>query len=358
MEIYVYLSLLSSILIGIKNYFKIEKKNASKVLFAFLLLCIFFISALRSPNVGADTSMYMYYFDIIKSTSLNNLPNFMETLESGYIYLNKIISYLFSNSQWIIVINSLLVVVSLDIFLKKESQDILLSLFLFIVLGFFQSSMNTSRSTYAILFAYHSLSLFKNKKKWLGIIEFLLAILLHKSVIILLLIPIFENLKITKSNFKIYIFIIVLLYLSFDKLIPIMEYIVSGSYSFYMERADEGVLNKILPLLVHLFFFISIYFSIDQKNKALRENKTSIIYLFFEVLFYLFSVKMVMFTRVAYIFSTYTILSIPNFLGSIESKNKRFFIVLMIVVVGLLQFIIRLNVNNIGNTIPYETIIS
>lgn len=358
MSIYILLAIFSIIMI-IFNDFSISKKNIniSSILSGTILLIMFIISASRMPSVGADTIIYIQYFDLIKELTLQEAFLQLPSLESGYILLNKILAFFTTNSQIITIFNSLLLILTLTIFSKKTSKNILLTLFLFIILGFYQSSFNIVRSCYAVFLAYIALTTYE-KSKTKSIILYIIAFLFHKSIIVLLLVPLLNILPINKKNIKYYLLIIALLYLSLDYLLPYINYLIPSQYSYYAQKETEGIIEKALLLIVHISLFIFTSSFIKNKASFIEKNKIFYIFIILETLFYCFSIKYAMFTRVAYIFSMYTIISIPNIIENIENTKTRNKIKYIVIFACLIQFIIRLFINNIGGTIPYHSLIS
>lgn len=357
MLIYILLALLAFSFIVIDDKFrKQNNKRVSGTLYLVLSILLCSIAALRTTNVGADTSMYTDYFEMIRDNDLSVSMSYMSFLEPGYIILNKVASFISENPQIITIINSLLLFSLLHLCLKKNSHDRLLSVFLFITLGFFQTSLNITRSCCAAFLGYLSIDSFK-KNKLRSIATFIVAILIHRSVLILCLVPLLEGIKLKKSHLKYYIGAILLAFYALESIIPLLSQIIPDTYGWYLERGTEGIAEKALPLIVHLFIFVVPFLFIENKNRAISENNRAIIFLLLETLFYLFSIRYAMFTRVAYLFSMYIIFSVPSIISSIR-EEKKMRVKYLVVSICLLQYLIRLPINNIGKTIPYENVLS
>ena len=60
-------------------------------------------------------------------------------------------------------------------------------------------------------------------------------------------------------------------------------------------------------------------------------------------------------TRMAALFGPYLIVFIPCLIDKgIESENVRFNVIFFVVILTGVQYIIRLQINNIGSTLPYR----
>ena len=357
MFIYLILALITIVLILFDSYSKsIKNISISKILSIFLICILFLVSAFRTSSVGADTKIYLDYYEIIRNNTLFYSLNNLTFLESGYIIFNKLVSIFTTNFNSITFFNSLLVLFSLYKLIKNQSKDALLSIFLFITFGFYQSTFNIARSCFAVFVGYEAIDKFDNNKKIKGILLFILAFLFHKSSIILLLIPILSKFKFKKKYIKYYVLLIIILFYGLEFLMPILNTLIQNDYSYYLARKNEGVVEKIFLLIVHLGLFIPCSFLIKDKNNYVKNNKRYYIFILLETLFYLFSIKYTLFLRVAYIFAMYNIVSIPNIITDLP-KQKKSTVKALVIILCFIQFILRLNINNIGNTIPYKSIL-
>lgn len=361
MIVYNILALTSLLMFLFNAYLRSHKINAEKVFVFFMFVFLFIIAALRSIDVGADTYMYVNFFEIISNNSFYDLSNGLvqlgvEQIETGYLFFNKLVSLLSVNSQMIIIANSFLVTMLLYKTLKIESKSVLMSTYLFITLGFFQTSMNTVRSMIAVLIAYIAISVYK-RHRIKSLIIFGIAVSFHTSVFLLVIIPICDLIPLEKKYLKYYMLGIVMLYVVFAQIVSLLTLIVPDNYLFYLDRADEGLLDKLIPLIVHIIILgICLFFS-NNKKSCIKNQSKIWYFLLFEILFYMISLRLVMFTRVAYLFSTYTIISVPNMLVNIKSMRNKRYATALIIIISLIQFLIRIQINNIGNTIPYDSIL-
>lgn len=77
--------------------------------------------------------------------------------------------------------------------------------------------------------------------------------------------------------------------------------------------------------------------------------------LMLEMLFFCIGYDVAAATRMAALFGPYLIIFIPRLIESrIESKSVRLNVIALVMVLSGMQYIVRLQINNIGSTMPYQ----
>lgn len=77
--------------------------------------------------------------------------------------------------------------------------------------------------------------------------------------------------------------------------------------------------------------------------------------LMLEMLFFCIGYDVAAATRMAALFGPYLIIFIPRLIESgIESKSVRLNVIALVMVLSGMQYIVRLQINNIGATMPYQ----
>ena len=159
-------------------------------------LILWFFMAFRGLRVGVDTKHYAYVFsqfdDIPFSkvftavTYANESESWAFDFEPGYRLANKILSLFFRSSQAITVFNSTVIMVLWYFLIKRESPNFLLSIWLFITLGIYQTEMNVTRNAIAILMVYNGFPFLRRREfpKYLAVCVF--ASLFHVAALVLL----------------------------------------------------------------------------------------------------------------------------------------------------------------------------
>src|SRR5699024_4136694 len=131
-----------------------ENQNFNKKqnnLFIYLSgLLLWGVAGFRGPHVGTDTSNYLGIYDFSKNISMERLIEGEYDVEKGFILMNKVIGLVFENRYSIIPVSSLFIIVGILYFIKINSSDLFMSVYLFITLNYFSASMNIVRQFIAI----------------------------------------------------------------------------------------------------------------------------------------------------------------------------------------------------------------
>lgn len=159
-----------------------QRKNKGRyrrIYFALIFLPVWLIMGLRY-GVGKDFFSYQSIFNAVRFQRTALYSN----IEEGYIFLNYIIGKLSSDSVYIFLVTSFIIVF---FFLKgicEHSPNIMLSMVLFISLGYYFNAMNAVRQFMAIAITFYGIK-YVNKGEWYKfLIIVLLASMFHKSAFV------------------------------------------------------------------------------------------------------------------------------------------------------------------------------
>lgn len=228
-------------------------RGLSNFINAILLLILILFAGLRNSSVGTDTNNYIgsFYFH----HSEGNIFKIQSSVEIGYLFLERLVQQI-TNQYWVLLtVIALIVIYFYYKTIIKLSDNIPLSLFVFITLGNYLFFFNGARQGIAAaIFSFSIIYLLQNNFKkylfWIGI-----AFLFHKTVIITL--PMYFLLK-RKFSFK-NLFILTLLFtLIIASTWNILSYLpesIASRYSAYENRGSSGgVLLTVFYLIITSFF--------------------------------------------------------------------------------------------------------
>ncbi len=150
-----------------------QAKNREFFLISASVIAVF--SGLRGITVGDDTKNYSYWFEYLSDFSWDELlhENSID-IEIGYKLYSYSLSRIIDNPRIVIFVSSVLIVFSLFFFLYKYSENLFVSVVLFLGLNHFFTSINTYRTYLAlaiVIWAYDSLL----KKKYIRAILFVIV---------------------------------------------------------------------------------------------------------------------------------------------------------------------------------------
>lgn len=342
------------------------KENNAVYLFEIICALFFLIlMSLRKFTVGADTKEYVTAFQQISALKWGNIfttpivdygGGSYIRLEGGYRLLNKIISLLSNNRQAIIIFISFLIIFLQFELFHKYSAFPIFSYWLYLTLGIFQTQMNLSRNTIAILICYLGSVYIYRHNFFKYLIVVCIAATIHNTALLFLPIYFLVNYFYKNRNaskYSNYIILVILILLPLIR--PIVYRLVPATYS-YLTQAQT---NRLEGLLVGLFYvmIILIIISFVGRNKyqeSLQQNMYLNCLFYVSIMFYCLGINIPFATRIATLFSMVMPVYIPDIINSIKipfAQKKK--IILFVSLICGLQFLFRLFINNIGGTLPY-----
>lgn len=335
------------------------KFNRKELRFISVILALIIpsiISGIRY-NVGTDYGTYEQAFRAIAEN--NSIRKYVD-FEIGYIWINKVISFLGGNFSFLTFIMTLLTMYFIYMSLINEKDNIFIGFSMFIYMFmYYLTSFNLIRQSLAISIGLYALTCLNAKKKYKFIFYTLLASLFHKSALILLGVFIikyvFEN---RKAKFIQIIIFIILIVLVFNReLIGELVYIVyrNSYYSGYFTRyADTnasilGYWVKSLPIILCCLVC----------KKSISRNKGYNLYYNLMICGYIFGM-LGCFTntqvqRISYYFTYLSIFVLSFSYKNIELKYKKLF-GLVIVIVVMFTWGYSYFYKNFGHVVPFITI--
>lgn len=322
------------------------QKRLKRKTYLILTFGVFtFLSALRSSHVGNDTSAYIGLFNDIAITG--DISKYSWRYEFGYLYLNKFLSLLSSNSQIIIIVTSILIMVGFARFIYKYSNNLWLSVYLFFTLGYFGMAMNTIRQNIAIVILLFSYDFIKEKNLFKFIITVFIASAFHRTAIIFLLAWPITKLKFSYKTIvtaavgglSLYILFPIVLQTMF-RFFPNYQYFLGSSYLDGDIRL-ASIMNFLVGLSVLIFGVFTKYHNKNIYTCSKLNTKSGVIvndannmslFLLVACSITFISLKFSLLDRVGEYFFVFTIVFLPNALNSIRDKNIRALLSFIIVV--------------------------
>ncbi len=346
----------------------VEKKRINITKFTMLLAAIIlmFFMCFRSADIGADTKQYTVAFVQICSFKLTELfgrsvlaasGRYSFVFENGYLLFNKIVGYISNKEQTIIIAVGAVIVVFVTIFCYKYSAYPLMSIWLYITLGIFQTNMNMSRNAVAIFGCYLSMHLILEKKLKEYLLCVVFATLFHRSAILFL--PVYwliNNSELSYKTVKKLLLISIIIGFGFSFIRPLLIRILPGVFSRYLRR-NTTEFEGLLVGAIHVLLVSAVMFFMRKPNRmqVFEYDRIGTWMLLLEIFFFVIGINVAYGARMAALFGPYIIILLPNLIyKGIESKNNKIALVLFIMMISGLQYILRLRINNIGGTMPYR----
>lgn len=296
-------------------------------------------------GVGTD---YFNYLNIFYNE--NNLSLYYRTKEYIFYYYVKGLKNIFLNGQSLFIVTSLLENLLIYFFIKKLLKENIISkkkifvfIFLFLCYGTnFYNQMNILRQYFNVYLLSFALINIYNKEIFRYIFNFLIGMNIHRSF--LYLFPIFiGKFLINKLNKKFLIFLLILSFLF--NFMPVLEwmkkiliYIPRYSHYIYSDYFEEiPLINKMTKFIYIPFYFLAINL-LDkiEDDKKIYILKVGILAFIFRI----FCLKITVLNRVGEYFVLFSIF--PLYFLLIENyKNKKYFLIFILVLIIILLFSIK-----------------
>ena len=244
-----------------------SRTNNSRIYLVSIILILF--AGLRNQTVGTDSGNYVYFFEREVGNYFSSL-----NLETGFLTLETLAATI-STSYWsLFTLIAIVSVMSYVYSIKKLSQNISLSFFIYITLAAYIFFFNGARQGLAAsIFTIALVFLIKRKFLWF-LIWVCVASLFHRTVLIML--PFYYILQFKYSTFRMVLFAVLsfvgLTFLSF--FLSFLDEGQGDKYSAYVDRGASG--GSLLGLF---FFFIAIVLIYFRKIIPIQAQKTYDIYL-------------------------------------------------------------------------------
>jgi len=360
MIVYIIMLLLSLICCYYSS--KVKDNNKKILLSVFSALPFIVVAGIRY-DVGTDY-MFRYVPDYINIANGNTVEN----LELLFYFLIRICIFI-THDYWLLFFISAAITFSL-IFktIYEESNNKLLSIFIFFISSMFFISLNLMRQYISIAIIYSTYKYLINDKYLKWVISVIIASLFHTVSLVFLLAFFLKNKKI---NIYLYFVLLIVLIIFGKSIVELFLSLFSRinisnlkKYSAYLSINGNFSWSHFLVELSILLYYLLVI-----KLKNIKMKTIDIFYLNCQYLVLLFSVLNTyneLFLRISFVFSIFQISSIPYFyiknknMKTKEYKNVIIFrepIMIGFIIVMLSSRLIYSNIiKNSVDILPYQTI--
>lgn len=373
----IYIIMLLITIIFLISTEKVKKKWLKILMYILAVFPLFAVSAFRY-DVGTDY-LKRYVYDYNRMAQGINVENF----EIGFKLLVQLCIIFTKNPTILFVVTSAIIIGFIMATICTKSKNIILSVILFFLGGFFFNSLNLVRQYIAmsiILFGYRFL--LKDKKYYFAYIAcVLVAMTMHSSSVIALILIGLNKKEIMNWKWVLPVSIIILLLN--EKLMGLIEFAIQNTrFNVYlsgnMARGDVSILYILENFLVFIFMYY-----IYTKNKTLNKNgKEDTLLLNIQGLSLIVTVCgacHMQFSRIALYFLIFQIISIPYFISAIPKEEvqkdlekitkekinldkimikSKEIISILFVICFMILFCYTNIINNDNEVVPYKTVIN
>ncbi len=330
-----------------------EKRNA-KLYLIIMFVIIGALMMLRSDEVGNDTITYVKAFKRI--TRVDNIINYskFEQFEKGFTYLMYGLSKISVEPQILFIVTGGFVAFSFARFIYKYSDLPWLSVFMFLTLQFYDLSLTGVRQILSIAIMLFSYDFIQKRQFWRFLILVLLAMSIHTSAVMFLLLYILASFKPNMFFYGVSFFVALVGTVSFSFVLGIIGK-VFPQYLKYFNEGGAGYSSspKLACALMMALFAILLIISfivrrdnpsdedeapvVVQNNSLIRNtgliksyvtmDDVMLLSIWLGILMLMLSLNGTILNRFKYIFSVPILVYYPNSLMKMKDESLRLFII-------------------------------
>lgn len=283
--------------------------------------CSFLVMALFMGARGAFTSDHNNYIELFRETIQRTFFDIVTNpvyTETGYIIFNKVVGFMTNNANYFMCIESIIfIAIIIAVANKIKCEDYLLFDLLFIDAGIYFQAFNMVRQALAAGVIFIALKLLGDRNVKGYIFFVILATTIHTSSIIMLAVLPLLLLRINIQNAMKMIAIGMIVTLSIDKLIEIVQHYKYANYPYGM---TNGTINAFLvQWTICLFTIIAVYvrkIDIEDTHNIVFVNS-----MWLYIIFSIATLKVYQMSRICYFFSTPMLFLASNAIGGWKGKS-------------------------------------
>lgn len=324
------------VLLGGIIYSNKERNKYLLVCMSTLLVCIGF----RHSVCFVDTIRYVQKFEQVGSMSIYAIPAYF-TKDTYFYILSKIVNqYISSNYTIWLFLNAIVYIAALYLFIRKYSEDFLVSLIVFCDLGFALFAMTGMRQNLAMACTIIALYFLLENKKILFVLFVLVATLFHKTSGIFLCLYFADKIPVKRKYLFLYTIISIISVLSVQIILKnVVELNLDERFEWY--NTNQRGLNR-SGLIQQLLFFGSSLYMIGFKIET-RINKIFVIMSILGITFQAMSYAIAEMYRLSMYFSIVNVIFFANSLKYYISRFPKSSIRLLAIIFLSLYFITSKN---------------
>jgi len=293
---------------------KVLYRTKSGCIDVFMLILVLLL-AFRGLSVGNDTMQYQYLFREYGASTVAELYS-REGSEFGYRLLCKLIYIFTDNYQILLSITTLLCICPIWYFYKRESEHPLLTVALFLTVAPFVMYFSGIRQAIAMGIGIPMWFAAKRKKPVVFILLLLLALQMHSSAFMLVLLYPLYHAKITPRWLWAVIPVIVLVFIYRT---PIFTFLVRFLWKEYEEATETGATTVLVLLIV----FAIYAYVIPDESKLDRDTLAMRNLLLLSVMLQIFAMLHPLSMRMNYYYLIFVPVLMPRLAARCKHKYEK-----------------------------------
>ena len=344
-----------------------SKNKFSLFLFSFFALAPpVILAALRSPEVGTDTTNYLMFFErAVGVSSFSYYVYICPDVEWGYLFVTFLCAKLSSFSYVYQAMIHFLIIVPIFITAIQNRKWVnpTFCMFVFYCL-FFNESLNIQRQYVSLSFVILAVTCLFEKRNVLFWICLALAFSFHTTTIIAVafffIYKVVEKYSL-KQNYNYYLIgvVVVSLVFYFGNWLSLGGSLGSERYSIYLSSDEQSKISySTLIVYFVVFFFVFL--------KAVKSNDSKLdffaVIALFSITSLFLSVSSHTFYRLSLFFSVFSIISVPSICyykkrHVVQYKSYNNVVKVMFIILFIYYWYFAIVLRGSNQTVPYTTLI-
>lgn len=349
------------------QYFIIVGKNNTLINRKLYLLItgieIFLFLGFRSANIGHDSWGYADFFKIVRDSPLS--PDTYPWMEFSFVIFTKFLTFFSSHPQILFLSTSAFIVYATIRLINKYTTMPWLAIFVYLTFGKIMFEAGGIRQSLSIAISFFAFDFIIKRNFLKFFLLIALASLMHTSSWLLLIMYPLSFIKPTAKNISFFaIFIISIFFIA--PFISKIAFAIMPYYSGYETNAlkSDIKLGSIVKVAISLticllgWLTLRIKISKDKNFIATEQGKQYIVLFIFSIIavgFYILSIQIRLFERLAFYFDFFNIIFIPQIFTVLNiSKFKNIILISLILLTISYQGILIKYRPDWNMYIPYE----
>ena len=311
------------------------QKRIKDILYWISAVWLIVLFAFQDPSVGPDTGAYMEYFRAFRILPLSSALKY--NWEPGYILFNWILGRFFSNDRAIVIAMSLVTLIPIFCWIKRESSWPELGLVIFVGTGIWNMSMGIFRQFLAMAILTCSYKYIREQKFWKFLLTVIAASLFHQTAVVFLFAYFVYKIPMDSKALCASALASVILWLSGNK---IFQFLSVFSRIKYEASTDGGGMLLLFLWVCLIGVFVAF------KGHIPSTLKLHYMLVLVAAAFQIIALNFAVLARVVLYFSASLVILLPNFMIEFtQSKNRSCRIPMGIIICGVMFVWFKLTIS-------------
>lgn len=341
------LMLLSIVLFWVLLPDALGKKKKNLIFLWLSFLVVVFVVGSRSPHMMNSADLVNYYrmYSRAANWTLERLLTHYDTVGSGYLILNKVLSWMFPWPYTMQYVQAAFCTFVMFWYIYRNADNVFFGVMVYICIGPWQFFLTGFRQSIAVCICMIAFECMKKRKLWwdlLAVAITLFATTMHITAWVFLLAFVVRQIKITKKVLIYAVCVTLVLFVFLDDILALGNSIVQKEYTMNYYGNTFGGL---VPILVYLGALLLNFFIWTKNKKHLEENGFEIAMLIFALCLYVLRYQVHIMERVSLYFTPVSCIVLSNGITRQEGKSgfSKQVLPVLSVVLFIILFIYRSN---------------